>query len=377
MRSALTTTLSLLVTACTIVIGCSSRGDVAEGDTGRKQFVYVSGYSPTISCFTLDAAAGTLTPASTSPGGKNPSFLAWSPDHRFVYALNEADPTGRVLSFSVNPENGALTKINDAGAAGKGTCHLSVHPSGKWLATANYGSGHVGILPIKPDGSLGEAIDTELPGKNAHEALWDDTGAFLFVPCLGSDHIAQYRFNAISGQLTPNDPASVATDKGAGPRHLCFNPKRTFAYGINELNGTISTYTYDAAKGLLTAIDVVATLPADFKASGKRNNTAEIVVLGSGKFLYGSNRGHDSIAIYRLDPVSGKPTFLSYENGGGDVKEPRHFSIDPSQHLALIASQKADHVTLFRIDPEQGTLSKISTIPVPPGPSFIATMSAP
>ena len=377
MASAFTSPLTLLAAACAIVIGCSSRADVAEGGSGHAQFVYVSGYSPTISCFTLDAAAGTLTPLSTSPGGKNPSFLAWSPNHRFVYALNESDPTGRILSFSVNPETGALTKLNDETAGGKGTCHLSVHPSGKWLATANYGSGHVAILPIKDDGSLGAPVDVELPGKNAHEALWDDSGAYLFVPCLGSDWIAQYRFDAKTGMLTPNQPASVSTDKGAGPRHLAFNPKRTFAYGINELNGSLTTYTYDAARGTLAPIDVVTTLPAEFKASGKRNNTAEIAVVGSGKFLYASNRGHDSLVIYRLDPVSGKPTFIAYENGGGYVKEPRHFSIDPSQSLVLVASQRADHVTLYRIDQEQGTLTKVSTVTVPPGPSFVATMSAP
>ncbi len=347
------------------------------GAADGKVFVYVSGYAPAISCFTLDTASGTLTPASSSPGGTNPSFLAWSADHRFMYALNESDPMGKIASFKIDPVNGSLTRINDASAAGKGTCHLAVHPGGKWLATANYGSGHVGILPIKPDGSVGEPVDTELPGKNAHQALWDDSGAFLFVPCLGSDYIYQYRFDAATGKLTPNEPATVATQPGAGPRHLAFNPKRTFAYGINELGSTITTYTYDAAKGLLSAVNVVTTLPANFASSGVRNSTAEIQVAASGNFLYGSNRGHNSIAIYRLDPASGLPTFMNYETGGGDIKIPRHFSFDATGTLALVASQNGNCVTIFKVDPAAGTLSKVTTLPVAAGPSFVAAMPAP
>jgi 6-phosphogluconolactonase len=360
-----------MLTAWALVIG-----GVMSAAEGRV-FVYVSGYAPEIACFTLDSASGTLTPSSTSPGGSNPSFLAWSADHRFVYAINEINPAGRVVSFSVNPVQGALTRINDAASAGSGPCHLAVHPGGRWLATANYTSGHVGILPIRADGSVGEPVVTELAGKNAHEAVWDEGGTFLFVPCAGSDAIAQYRFDPMTGALTHNQPASVTTGSGAGPRHLVFNPTHTFAYGINEQGGTITTYAYSAARGVLTAVNVVSTLPAGFSATAGANSTAEIQIAMSGAFLYGSNRGHDSIAIFALDAVSGLPTLIAHETGGGVIRVPRHFSIDGTGSIAFVANQGSNSVTIFRIDPRTGTLHCISTLPVGAGPSFVAAMPAP
>lgn len=337
-----------------------------------KQVVYIAGYGPTISCFTLDAAAGTLAPLSTSEGGNNPSYLAWDPSKRFMYAINEGDP-GKVIAFAIDPANGALKKINEAAVAVGGACHIACHPGGKWVIATNYGSGHIVVLPVKADGGVGDPLPSLPPGKRAHQSVFDATGNFFFVPFLGDELIAQYRFDAATGALTPNTPPSVATKKGAGPRHMVFSADGKAAYGINELDSTLTSYAYDAAKGVLTAEVTVPTLPADFKG---RNSTAHVLVSPDGKFVYGSNRGHNSIAIFKTG-AGGVLTLVGHETAGGEIKVPRDFGMSPDGNLLIVANQDGGNVTVFKRDAAAGTLTKASTVAVPGKPAFVGIVTLP
>jgi len=345
----------------------------AEGNMSNP-FVYVSGYDNLVSCFVLDMATGALKPSSTSDGGKNPTYLAWHPSRKYMYAVNELGQ-GSVTAFAINPQDGALTKINDAPSNGRGPCHVSVHPNGKWVFVANYSSGTIGVLPVKADGGVGEPKVKETPGKNAHMIFADPTGRFVFVPCLGSNYVAQFTFDPTTGELKPNDPPVVPTAPGAGPRHLALHPNGRCAYLINELDCTITSFAYDAASGKLSNPKTLPTLPAGVELKG--NSGAHVLVSPNGKFVYASNREHDSIAIYAADPESGQLKLVGHENGGGDIKVPRDFTLDPSGKFLLVANQKAGTVTAFRCSAERGTLEKLDTIKVPPGPAFVGVMVVP
>jgi len=350
------------------VFGCMA------GEGNMSPFVYVAGYHNSITCFTLDMATGELKPSSVSDGGKNPTYIAWSPNKKFMYACNELD-AGRVTAFSINPKDGSLTKINDAGCAGKGPCHVSVSPSGKWVFVANYGSGHFGVLPIKADGSVGEPLESILAGKNAHESFADSTGKFLFVPCLGSDYVAQYLFDDATGAVKPNDPPNAPGVPKAGPRHMTIHPNGKWAYLINEQGLTITSFMYNAAKGTLSDPQAVPTVPEGTDTKGL--STAHVMVSPDGKFVYGSNRGFDDIVIYSIDQNTGRLTLVAHENGGGDVKFPRDFNIDPTGKFVLVANQKGNTVTVFKRDAASGKMEKLSTVTVPAGPSFVGVMTQP
>ena len=339
-----------------------------------RSFVYVSGYAPTISCYLLDPASGALTASSTSPGGTNPSFLAWAPDHRTLYALNESGKEGRVRAFRVAAGDGALSPLSDAPSGGGGPCHIAVHASGKWLFVAHYGSGHVAVLPLAADGSVGAPVDIQLAGSHAHMAVTDHSGRFLFVPCLGSDHVAIYRFDPETGHLTPSAPATVALPKGAGPRHIAFHPSERMAYVINELGNTLTSFTYDAAQATFADPQTITTLPAGFTA---KSSTAHVRVAPDGLTLYGSNRGQDSIAIFKLDPTTLRPQPPSWENGNGEIKVPRHFTLTDDGSLLLATSQGADLLSVFRVTPQSGALNRLSALKVSKGPSFVGVMPAP
>jgi len=343
------------------------------GGNMSNPFVYVSGYDNTISCFVFDLAIGALKPSSTSDGGKNPTYLAWDPSRKYMYAVNEAGQ-GRVAAFAINPKDGALTKINDASANGSGSCHVSVHPNGKWVFVANYTSGTIGVLPVKADGAVGEPAFKGAPGKNAHQIFADPTGRFVFVPCLGSNYVAQFVFDPASGELKPNDPPTIATAQGAGPRHLALHPSGRFAYLINELDCTITSFVYDATKGVLSDPKTLPTLPEG--AATKGTSGAHVLVSPNGKFVYASNRGNDTLAIFAADPQNGQLKLVGHETGGGDIKVPRDFTLDPSGKFLLAANQqKAGTVIVFRCSTERGTLEKLETIKVPPGPAFVGVMA--
>jgi 6-phosphogluconolactonase len=343
----------------------------------RVPFVYVSGYRPEISIFRLDTAGGKLVPAGKADGGQQPSFLAWNPAARFLFAVNETDP-GRVRSFAIDQATGALTPINDVPAMGSTTAHLSTDRTGRWLLVANYGGqkqGTIASFPIASDGRLGAAADTREFGLSAmaHYISTDPGNRFVFVPLKGGPSVAQLVFDAASGRMKPNAPPQMPAAPGAGPRHLDFHPNGRFAYVINELDLTMTAYAYDAASGLLRELQILPTLPAAADKVGASG--ADVHVHRSGRFLYGSNRGHNSIVIYRLAD-DGRMTVIGHETR--DIQRPRNFTIDPTGTLMLVANQDGANVTIFRIDQTSGKLDQVGPpTPAGPNPSFVGVVMLP
>jgi 6-phosphogluconolactonase len=351
---------------------------VMADEITRVPFVYVSGYRPEIAIFRLDVASGSLTPAGKVSAGQNPSFLAWDAGAKLLFAANETDP-GRVRSFAIDQANGQLKALNDVPAGGSITAHLSVDRSGKWLLVANYGDrkeGTIATFPIDAGGRLGAAVDTRNFGAASmpHLIITDPANRFVFVPCKGGPFVAQLRLDAATGRLSPNNPERVASAPGSGPRHMDFHPNRKFAYVINELDLTMSAYAYDSDAGLLRELQTLPTLPKG--AATTDNSAADVHVHPSGNFLYGSNRGHNSIVIYRLDPSTGRMTLLGHETRA--IKRPRNFHIDPSGSLMLVANQDDASVTVFRIDQNRGTLDQLGApVPVGANPSFVGVVMLP
>ncbi len=332
--------------------------------------VFVSGRGPEIISFTLDSS-GKLTEVARAPGGSNPSFLAFSPDHKNLYAVNEGGGGGKVLSFAIDTATGKLTKTGEGsmGAAG-GACHLCVHPSGKWIFTASYGSGHVTVLPVKADGSVGDAVDVQMAGKNAHQTVVNKDGSYLFVPTLGIDQVQVYRVDAATGKLT--QATSIPMAKGSGPRHCALSADEKHLYVIAEYGNSVTTFLNEGGKVGFKDLGTVPMLPADF--TGK-NSCAHIVIAPDGKTIYGSNRGHNSLAIFRVSDDGAKLTLVGHETAGGEINIPRNFSLTPDGKLALVASQKGDVVSVLKVDPATGLLTKVGSQAVGPGPSFVGVMS--
>lgn len=365
MRTLFRHPLHLLLSAA-VTVGCAF-GPAAQA---ADPVVFVSGYGPEIISYTLDAS-GKLTEVGRTPGGKNPSFLAWSPDHKNLYAVNEGDGGGKVLSFAIDSA-GKLTRTGEGsmGAAGS-ACHISVHPSGKWVFTASYGSGHVCVLPVKADGSIGDAVDVQIAGKNAHQTVLNKDGTYLYVPTLGIDQVQFYRVDAANGKLT--QAGSIPLAAKAGPRHCALSPDEKHLYVINEYGDSITTFHNVQWKFGFVALGTVSTLPADYPAADK-NSCAHIVVSPDGKTIYGSNRGHNSLAIFRVSDDGAKLTPVGHETAGGEISTPRNFSLTPDGTLALVASQKTGVVSILKIDPATGLMTKIGTQQVGPGPSFVGVM---
>jgi 6-phosphogluconolactonase len=317
--------------------------------------------------YRLDISSGSMEPCSLAEGVPNPSYLAFDPARRFLYAVNElkefeAAPTGAVSAFSVDPASGKLSFLNRKPTHGTDPCHLTVHQTGRYVLVANFKSGSVCVLPIREDGSLGDATDVvqhqgssvdpvRQAGPHAHAVTLDDSGRYAFVPDLGLDRLIVYTFDAQRGKLEAHDDPWGEVIAGAGPRQVVMHPRGGYAYLINELNSTMTAFRYDRDRGILREIQTLSTLPEDFKGA---STCAEVQISPSGKFLYGSNRGHDSIVIYAIDPRDGLLTCIGHESTRG--KSPRHFALDPAGEFLLVANQDTDSVVPFRLDPMSGEL---------------------
>jgi 6-phosphogluconolactonase len=316
----------------------------------------------------LDLASGKLSPPEVAAESESPAFLAIHPSHCFLYSVNEVgdagDKTGAVSAFALDQKTGTLKALNTEPSGGAGPCHLVVDRMGKHVLVANYGSGSSAVLPIGPDGRLGKlnclekhkgsgpnAKRQEAP--HAHCATFSPDGRFAFVCDLGTDKVVIYRYNP-DGMLTPNDPPAGTVAPGAGPRHFTFHPDGKHAYVINELGSSLTAFDYDPEHGALKEVQTLPTLPADFKGE---NTCAEVAVHPSGKFLYGSNRGQNSIAIFSIDPKTGQLTAAGHQ--GHDVKIPRSFGIDPTGEYLLVANQDSNNVEVFRIDGATGALTPV------------------
>ncbi|MHC4682223.1 MAG: lactonase family protein, partial [Planctomycetota bacterium] len=269
---------------------------------------------------------------------------------------------GTVSAYSIEQKTGSLKFLNQKPSGGAGPCHVSIDHAGKNVLVANYGSGSASVIPIESDGKLAEPTGfvhhegssvnpNRQKGPHAHSINVSPDNRFAFVADLGIDKVMIYKLDAEKGTIAINDPPCVKLKPGAGPRHFAFHPNGRFAYVINELHCTVTAFAYEPTSGSLEEAQTITTLPNGFDVS---NSCAEVRVHPSGRFLYGSNRGHDSIAVYRIDQAKGTLTFVEHETA--DIKTPRNFNIDPTGKFCLVANQGSDSVVVFRIDQKTGTL---------------------
>jgi 6-phosphogluconolactonase len=349
-------------------------GTYTGGPSGSEG-IYVSRF---------DAATGTLSPPVLAGRAKNPSFLALHPRLPVLYAVSEVSdadgrPTGGVLAFRVNAADGTLTPINHQPSGGKGPCHVSVDPTGRVVLAANYGGGSVIALGVADDGGLrpvtaadggpggfiqheGKSVNPQRQeGPHGHSINPTADGRFAIACDLGVDKVFVHAVDAGRATLAAHGHAVVKA--GAGPRHFAFHPDGRHGYCVNELDLTVTAFDFDPAAGALVPVQSLSTLPADV-GDTKGFSTAEIVAHPGGRFVYASNRGHDTIAMYAVDGGTGRLSFLGVEPIRGQV--PRNFVLDPSGRFLLAAGQKSDTVTVFAIDPKIGRLSFTGqTLPVP------------
>jgi 6-phosphogluconolactonase len=368
----------------------STAGDAPGAASTTKFRVYVGTYtrgeSRGIYLLELSLPRGELVDRGLAAEIENPSFLAIHPNRRWLYAVGETSTFrgaagGAVSALEIDAGTGKLALLNQQSSLGGAPCHIVVDPAGRHVLVANYTGGSVVALPIGDDGRLGEAtafvqhrgasVDPQRQrGPHAHSINLDAAGRFAVAADLGLDQLLVYRFDAQRGTLQPNDPPFATVAPGSGPRHFAFHPSGRYAYAINEMASTITAFSYDAQRGTLKELHTISTLPEGFSG---RNTTAEVQVHPSGRFVYGSNRGHNSLAIFRVDEATGRLTAAGHQPSGGST--PRNFGIDPTGQYLLAANQESHNVVLFRIDPQSGALEPTGQqvkVPLPVCVKFVA-----
>ena len=316
----------------------------------------------------LDADTGKLAAPELAAEIKNPSFLAVSPDEHFLYAGTDAKDatgkaTGAVCAFALDHKTGWLTPLNQKNSGGNGSpCHLAVDATGRCLFVANYGTGSLAALSVLADGQLGDAATmiqhsgngpnpARQAGPHAHSVYPSPDNRFVLNCDLGLDKIFAYRLDAATAQLAPADPPFATVAPGAGPRHLTFSRDGKYVYVVNEMASSITVFRYAAKTAAMRKVQTISTLPADFSGN---NTAAEIALHPNGKFLYASNRGHDSIAVFAVDAKSGQLTFIEHQSTRGHL--PRCFAIDPTGRWLLVENQASDSVVVFAVDSVTGKL---------------------
>jgi 6-phosphogluconolactonase len=335
-----------------------ARAGDGEAGAAKHLVAYASGYGPNIQWLSVNTTTGATAPiGSVASFGSAPSFLAVDAAAKHLYAVDE-NATGQVGAYAIDAATGALSFQNAVSSGGNGPPFVTVDGSGKWVLVANYGDGTVSVLPVKADGSLVAPVQTLSAGTEAHMIEPDPSNHFVFVPCKGADYIAQYVFDATTGKLTANATPTVATAPGAGPRHIAFHPSLSVAYVIAENASTVTAYAFDATAGTLSPTQTISTLPSGFTGT---NTGAEVHVHPSGKWLFASNRGDDSIAVFALD-AAGAMTVHGFTKSGGMT--PRDFSLDPSGALLYAANQGTGNVVPFVFDAASGSLTAAAGSPV-------------
>ena len=356
---------------------------MADSRTGDV-FVYIGTYtqetkSEGIYVYRMDPSTGSLEYASKTTGIVDPTFLAVHPVRKYLYAVCIEDDAleqrdGAVNAYSIDQKTGELTYLNSQSTRGQGPCHVSVDSTGKFALAANYASGNVCVLPVENDGSLGEAtgfvqhsgssVNPERQdGPHAHSIMVDPSNRYVFVPDLGQDKVVIYELDLDTGGLSTNEQAWAKVADGAGPRHFDVHPTGRYAYVINELDSTITAFAYDQSKGTLEELETAPALPEGYDGV---SHCADIHVSPSGQYLYGSNRGHDSIVIYSISEATGGLTYVGHESTQGST--PRNFAISVEGTLLLAANQMSDTVVAFGVDQATGELRATGEIAEVPSP---------
>jgi 6-phosphogluconolactonase len=372
-----------LIAALTPLLLLPSTGSATKMEEAKSYFVYVGTYtgpnSRGIYAFRFDVATGQSTSLGLVAETANPSFLAIDPSRRFLYAVNEVSDyqgqkSGGVSAFAVDQKSGKLTFLNEVSSRGAGPCYVALDKTGKYVLVANYDTGSVAAFPVLKDGKLGEASSVvqhrghgtdpkRQEGPHAHEIELSRDNRFAIAADLGLDELLMYKFDPAKGTLTANDPPFGKVDPGSGPRHFAFHPSNRYLYVTNEMTSTAAGFSYDAARGTLSKLNSVSTLPEGFKGN---NDTAELEMHPDGGFFYVSNRGHDSIALFAIDPVTGAHKFVETVSTGG--KTPRNFAIDPSGDYLFAANQGSDNIVIFKIDRKTGHLTPTGQVLQAPTP---------
>jgi 6-phosphogluconolactonase len=373
--------LPFTVLFASLLLTWSARG-AEKAKTMGDYLVYVGTYtvqksSKGIYVYRFDSATGKLTSRGLAAETVNPTFLAVHPNRRFLYAANEisnygGQQSGGVSAFAIDRGTGKLTFLNEVASRGADPCYVAVDKTGKYVLVANYTGGSVAVFPVREDGRLGAASafvqhagssvnPARQEGPHAHSINLSPDNRFAIAADLGLDELLVYRFDPTQGTLAGNNPAFAKVNPGAGPRHFSFLPSGSFAYVINEMGSTVTAFSYDAAGGVLRALQTISTLPKGFAG---QNDDAEVQAHPSGKFLYGSNRGHDSIAVFAIE--AGRGTLTPVEHVSTQGKTPRNFGIDPTGSYLFAANQDSDNIVVFRIDPKTGRLTATGqTLEVP------------
>jgi 6-phosphogluconolactonase len=357
-----------------------------------RTVIYVGTYTRSraegIYVYRMDSASGALELVGVTAGGENPCFLGVHPARTCLYAVNEVREfagkcSGGVSAFSIDGRTGLLTPLNQQASVGTGPCHLTVDRTGRFVLVANYAGGSVAVLPIGDGGLLGEATGfmqhqgssvhpKRQAGPHAHSVNMDGANRHALVADLGLDRIVVYRLDPERGKLTPAEEPWADLSPGAGPRHLAFHPNGRHCYVICELDSTITAFAYDAALGALRKLQTVPALPKGFEGV---NLTAEVAVSPSGRFLYGSNRGHDSIVVYAIEQDTGRLTYVCHQPTLG--RTPRHFAFEPTGEFLLAANQDSDTVVTFRVDRQTGRLTPTGRKAAVPAPVCVRPVAFP
>jgi 6-phosphogluconolactonase len=341
-------------------------------ETSFRTFAYVGCYTTEqrhgrgdgIHVYRVDPVSGTLSPLQQLGDLVNPSFLITSPDQRFLYSVH--GDQRYATSFRIDPSTGTIVPLNQGDTGGiNGVCQALSH-NGKFLIVANYGSSTVAVLPVRPTGELSDRTQlvtlegnpgphrVEQTASHPHQVVFDPSGRFVLVPDKGLDRVFVFRFDESSGRLTPTEQGSLQTRAGSGPRHLAFHPSLPVVYVLHELSSTTATCAWDPNSGALKPLRILPTLPPDFTGE---STGAEIAVAAGGRFVYCSNRGHDSIAIYTVNPRSGLLVSAGWAPSLG--KTPRYIGFEPAGRFLYSANEQGDTVTAFRAESRTGALTSV------------------
>jgi 6-phosphogluconolactonase len=333
---------------------------------------HVQGAGKGLSIAHFDTDTGKLTVPTFALQTPAPAFFVISPDSLHLYSCNSINPAGAVSAYAIDAAKGSITLLNTQPTGGGDPSYVSLDAAGRHALVANYQGGNIAVFAIKPDGSLGDRTafiqhtghsvnPTRQTHAYAHSIRLDAANRFAVVCDLGLDKVFVYRYDKDAGTLTPNDPPFTAVAPGTGPRHMAFHPSGRWLYVVTEIGSTIIQFNWDADKGILTPAQTISALPADFKAV---STAAEIAVHPNGKFLYVTNRGRDSIAVFSIDQQTGNLTPIQDISSAG--KTPRNFALDPTGRWLLVTNHGSNNAVVFKLDPATGLLTQSGDpVPVP------------